>query len=103
MDDDNDGIPDTVEAANALNGGDTDGDGIPDTLDLDSDGDGVLDFVEARNLTPAQIATLDANGDGRLDGAVGTDGIPDSVQATPNAGSVNYTPLDTDADGNPDF
>jgi hypothetical protein len=103
LDDDNDGIPDTVEAANALNGGDTDGDGIPDTLDLDSDGDGILDFVEARNLTPAQIATLDANGDGRLDGAVGTDGIPDSVQATPNAGSVNYTPLDTDADGNPDF
>ncbi len=103
LDDDNDGIPDTVEAANALNGGDTDGDGIPDTLDLDSDGDGILDFVEARNLTPAQIATLDANGDGRLDGAVGTDGIPDSVQTTPNAGSVNYTPLDTDADGNPDF
>ncbi|WP_461783613.1 beta strand repeat-containing protein, partial [Prosthecobacter sp.] len=103
LDDDNDGIPDTVEAANALNGGDTDGDGIPDTLDLDSDGDGILDFVEARNLTPAQIATLDANGDGRLDGAVGTDGIPDSVQTTPNAGTVNYTPLDTDADGNPDF
>ncbi len=103
LDDDNDGIPDTVEAANALNGGDTDGDGIPDTFDLDSDGDGILDFVEARNLTPAQIATLDANNDGRLDGAVGTDGIPDSVQATPNAGSVNYTPLDTDADGNPDF
>ena len=47
LDDDNDGIPDTVEAATALNSGDTDGDGIPDVFDLDSDEDGVFDVFEA--------------------------------------------------------
>ena len=38
LDDDNDGILDTVEGDATV---DTDGDGIPDYLDTDSDGDGV--------------------------------------------------------------
>ena len=42
LDDDNDGILDTVEGFN-----DTDGDGIPDHLDKDADQDGCYDTVEA--------------------------------------------------------
>ena len=98
LDDDNDGIPDATEAATARNNGDTDGDGIVDSLDLDSDNDGILDITESGRTTGA-----DANGDGRLDGAVGTDGIPDSVQPAPNGGAINYTVVDTDGDSRPDF
>ncbi len=98
LDDDNDGIPDTVEAATARNNGDTDGDGIIDSLDLDSDNDGILDITESGRTTGT-----DGNGDGRLDGPVGTDGIPDSVQAAPNGGTINYAVVDTDGDSRPDF
>ena len=98
LDDDNDGIPDATEAATARNNGDTDGDGIPDSRDLDSDNDGILDITESGRTTGA-----DANGDGRLDGPVGTDGIPDSVQLAPNGGAINYTVVDTDGDSRPDF
>ncbi|MFZ9004624.1 MAG: cadherin-like domain-containing protein, partial [Robiginitalea sp.] len=42
LDDDNDGILDTVEDGN------TDGDGLPDSLDIDSDNDGIPDNVEAQ-------------------------------------------------------
>ncbi len=98
LDDDNDGIPDTTEAATARNNGDTDGDGIPDSRDLDSDNDGILDITESGRTTG-----IDANGDGRLDGPVGTDGIPDSVQPAPNGGAINYAIVDTDGDSRPDF
>jgi large repetitive protein len=94
LDDDNDGILDAVEGVTT----DTDGDGIPDRLDLDSDNDSILDMLESGATTG-----VDANGDGRLDGMVGTDGIPNSVQAMPNDGSVNYTLADTDGDMKPDF
>jgi large repetitive protein len=94
LDDDNDGILDSVEGATT----DTDGDGVPDRLDLDSDNDGILDIRESGRTTG-----VDANNDGRLDGPVGTDGIPDSVQASPNNMMVNYTIIDTDGDGKPDF
>ena len=42
LDDDNDGILDSLETE-----GDTDGDGIPNPFDLASDGDGCLDVIEA--------------------------------------------------------
>jgi large repetitive protein len=94
LDDDNDGILDSVEGTV-----DTDGDGVIDAFDLDSDNDGILDITESGQTTGA-----DANGDGRLDGAVGSDGVPDSVQAAvPVSGVVNYTVIDTDGDGKPDF
>jgi hypothetical protein len=50
LDDDNDGILDTVENAACSPASitcDTDGDGIPNSLDLDSDGDGLSDVFEA--------------------------------------------------------
>ncbi|NET53104.1 MAG: DUF4347 domain-containing protein, partial [Merismopedia sp. SIO2A8] len=53
LDDDNDGIPDTVETT-----ADTDGDGIINSLDLDSDNDGILDVIEAGGT--------DADGDGMI-------------------------------------
>ncbi|MGJ8716551.1 MAG: hypothetical protein ACSHXG_15740, partial [Maribacter stanieri] len=84
----------TIDPTTAL---DTDNDGIPDYLDVDADNDGIYDAVEAGHGQP-----FDANG--RLTGAVGTDGIPDSVQdaGEEDSDSVNYTEDDSDADGNPD-
>jgi uncharacterized repeat protein (TIGR01451 family) len=57
LDDDNDGILDSVEGDDTV---DTDGDGTPDYLDIDSDGDGCYDAVEA--------GFTDANNDGEVDG-----------------------------------
>lgn len=70
---------------------DTDGDGILNRFDLDSDNDGIYDAVEAGH---GQTHT-----NGVVNGAVGTDGIPNAVQADPNGESVNYTLADTDGDG----
>ena len=62
LDDDNDGILDTVEDANGdadndplTNPTDTDNDGIPNHLDIDADNDGIPDNVEAQ-LTIGYIA-----------------------------------------------
>ena len=49
LDDDNDGIEDTIEGL-----GDLDNDGLPNNLDLDSDGDGCFDTIEAGYLDPDQ-------------------------------------------------
>lgn len=94
LDDDNDGIPDSVEA-----GKDTDGDGIPDDHDLDSDNDGLPDVVEAGH------GQADADGDGMIDcpGGFGTNGLCDAVETTPDSGSGKTPPIDTDGDGVPDF
>ncbi len=67
LDDDNDGILDTVEGLI-----DTDGDGVFNNLDLDSDNDGILDVVEFGN------ADVDNNGliDGFTD--IDSNGFNDS-------------------------
>ena len=106
IDDDNDGIPDTVEASTAINNGDTDGDGILDGFDLDSDGDGLFDVLEAGGTDP----------DG--DGTIGTgpitdsdeDGLADSVDNVDAGGGlgevINGTPLplpNKDGDSQPNF
>ena len=71
IDDDNDGILDTVEDANLDNDSnplsnptDTDGDGVPNYLDLDSDGDGIPDNIEAQTTSGyiAPAGTYDTNG-----------------------------------------
>ena len=103
LDDDNDGILDTVENSTALNGGDTDGDGIPDSLDLDSDGDGILDLEESN----PDFKTVDKDGNGVLDSTKDEDkdGVMDTADADDNNPTSNgsVTPVDTDKDGKPDF
>jgi len=86
LDDDNDGILDTVE--NAQLSADTDGDGIPNRLDLDSDNDGINDVDEASGI--------DLDGDGMADGVISLLGIP----ATAGSGLI-LTALDTDGDNKP--
>ena len=86
LDDDNDGIPDTLEAS-----GDTDGDGIPDSLDLDSDNDGIPDVTEAGGT--------DTNGDGIIDGFTDTDGDGLSDNVDPDNGGTPLPNPDTDGDG----
>ncbi|MBP0902731.1 LamG-like jellyroll fold domain-containing protein [Mariniflexile gromovii] len=88
---------------------DSDGDGIANIYDLDSDNDGILDAEEAGHGK--------THTNGVVNGSVGTDGIPDAVQASPNSGTVNYVvkeslddadyipnylDLDSDGDGIPD-
>jgi len=110
VDDDNDGIPDTVEQDMAHNNGDTDGDGILDHLDLDSDGDGLSDLEES-GLSPEQMAQLDQDNDGVIDGSnpVGDNGMTDAVETTPESGQMDHDgdgvadmPVDSDNDGDPD-
>ncbi len=93
LDDDNDGILDTVELATAPLGGDTDGDGIIDSLDLDSDNDGITDVREANGT--------DANNDGLADDIDGDSTNNNGIPST--AGTTGVTPPDTDADGQKDF
>ena len=84
LDDDNDGILDTVEDAQLSP--DTDGDSVPNKLDLDSDNDGINDVIEANGT--------DANRDAIADGPVSSQGIPASAGA-------GLTPPDTDGDTRP--
>lgn len=95
LDSDNDGIPDSVEGIV-----DTDGDGIPDFRDLDSDNDGLPDLVES-GIT--NIAAVDSNGDGRVDGAVGSNGLANALETVADNGTLNYTVADTDGDGVKDY
>ena len=71
LDDDNDGIPDAAEGDGIT---DSDGDGTPDTLELDSDNDGRSDNVEAL------LSSHDTDGDGRVDGSVGANGLLDALE-----------------------
>jgi gliding motility-associated-like protein len=90
LDDDNDGILDTVENAACSPSAetcDTDGDGTPNKFDLDSDADGISDVYEANGT--------DADKDGKADGAVDANGVPASAKG-------GLTPPDTDKDGKSD-
>lgn len=130
IDDDDDGIPDTVESGGVdpLNDDDMDGipnyrdtnypgftdtnsdgindvfdndlDGVINELDRDSDNDGIPDVVEAGGV--------DADGDGKIDNYSDTDndGFSQNVDAnnTGSAGSGNGLGLpDTDGDGVPNY
>jgi len=69
---------------------DTDMDGILNRFDLDSDNDGIYDAAEAGHGQ--------AHTNGVLIGAVGSDGVPNSVQTDPNGKVVNYVLQDSDGD-----
>ena len=104
LDDDNDGIPDTVEG-----GGDADSDGVINSSDLDSDNDGVFDAHEA---WPGN-RSLDGDNDGVLDAAMagsGANGLLDSLETAAESGLVDYdgdtvadSPFNTDNGDDPDF
>ena len=88
IDNDNDGILDSIEGM-----GDADNDGIPNYLDLDADGDGIPDNVEAQSTSnykaPSGIDT-DQNG------------LDDAYETTPGAGN-GITPINTDLLDSPDY
>ncbi len=81
LDSDDDGIPDSVEAAFSTNNLDSDNDGAPDYIDLDSDNDGINDIVEAGGV--------DADQNGLID--------------SPMAENSLFLPTDTDGDMLPDY
>ena len=88
---DADGIPDSVEGEEDL-----DGDGTPNYRDDDSDGDCILDVVEAGG----RGELLDSDGDGQpdyLDTDSDNNGVFDAVEA------INCdAPVDSDLDGLPE-
>ena len=101
LDDDNDGIPDVDEIAGGI-AIDFDGDGIINSLDLDSDNDGIFDIVESGQLNGIDV--LDADNDGRIDGAdattVGTNGLFDLIETDDTgAATVTQPTADSDTDG----
>ena len=110
LDDDNDGILDSVEN-NGEGDTDTDGDGVLNRFDLDSDNDGISDLVESGQ----DASVVDTDGDGVLndpDEIYSNDGVsidanngngvtPVDSEATPD-GIADYLDLDSDNDGIPD-
>ncbi|NVJ87813.1 MAG: T9SS type B sorting domain-containing protein, partial [Flavobacteriaceae bacterium] len=113
---DNDGIPDLFENANQtitllntdnnLDGLDdvfdsftlnidTDNDGVPNSIDLDSDNDGIYDLVESG------LTVTDANNDGIIDNAtaanVGTNGLLDALETSPDSGVLAVAIRNSDA------
>ncbi|TDM00246.1 MAG: hypothetical protein C4K58_03200 [Flavobacteriaceae bacterium] len=67
LDDDNDGVLDSVEGS-----ADTDGDSMTDSFDLDSDGDGCPDAIE----TGAGITTANLKRNTSISGTVDANGVP---------------------------
>ncbi|MCK4704062.1 MAG: thrombospondin type 3 repeat-containing protein [Gammaproteobacteria bacterium] len=114
-DDDNDGVPDTLDAfpLDASESVDTDGDGIGNNADADDDGDGISDTSDAFPLDSAE--SIDTDGDGignNADTDDDGDGVPDTIDALPlnpsesidtdGDGVGNNTDSDDDGDGVPD-
>lgn len=91
LDDDNDGILDSIEGNGLV---DSDNDGWADNADLDSDNDGVTDLLES------QSGLTDTTNNGLIDSFtdVNNDGVDDSVDLV-----QLLVPADTDNDGTADF
>ena len=100
IDDDNDGILDTIEDSTDL-----DADVVTNDLDLDADNDGIPDNIEAQS-TKNYISPTGTDSD--------NDGLDDAYDATPNGssdgtGSIGIVPVNTDEnatlgfDANPDY
>lgn len=88
IDDDNDGILDTVEGI-----GDTDLDGVINSLDLDADNDGIPDNIEGQS-TAGYTAPSGVDSD--------SNGLDDSYESSPGSGE-GLSPPNTDGIDNPDY
>ncbi|MEK7952759.1 beta strand repeat-containing protein [Luteolibacter soli] len=132
LDSDNDGISDVVESGVGLNTdtngvfhtGDTDGDGIDNAVDglagygdapgssgapLDTDNDGIPNAYEVdsdnngtKDIAGTPYASLDGNGDGRIDNGADTDhdGVPNVADVQPGVfGGLPNPAGDNDGDG----
>ncbi len=126
IDDDNDGVPDTVEynGLDPLDDADNDDtpnyrdtdfgvdsnadgivdlfdfdmDGVPNHFDLDSDNDGIFDIVETGN------GALDTSSNGQTNSAVGLNGLDDSLENVDDLSAIiNYTIPNSDTDANPNY
>jgi hypothetical protein len=79
----------------------------PDYINLDADNDGIFDILEAGS------GLTDANADGKTDGAVGTNGLDNTLEAADDYTDVNgsfdvtqtnnFTDTDGDANGGGDL
>lgn len=101
LDDDNDGIPDTVEDPTGQL--DTDGDGILDIHDLDSDNDGLSDTLEAGGTDADHDGIIDGYTDANNDGL--DDGVADSPLPVPDTDGDtqrDFQDFDSDNDTAPD-
>lgn len=115
LDSDNDGIPDSVEDLNnngRFEDDDTDGDnlviptlgdGVSAYLDLDSDNDSILDLFES-GIPEALIEQIDTDSNGVIDLSVpvGTNGLADVLETSPDSGVINYTVKNTTGNDKPD-
>ncbi|RME23282.1 MAG: hypothetical protein D6798_13840, partial [Deltaproteobacteria bacterium] len=97
LDDDGDGILDSIETGADCELVDTDGDGTPDYLDDDSDGDGFSDSEEAGTTNPEE-EPRDTDGDGDYDFA-DTDSDGDGLSDGDEARRYGTDPYDSDTDG----
>ena len=103
-DDDNDGVPDTLDAfpTNASESLDSDGDGIGDQADPDADNDGIANEND-NCITIANVSQADLDGDG-LGDVCDTDADGDGYTYYNEAScgtsdfDANSIPLDTDGD-----
>ncbi|QXP65054.1 T9SS type B sorting domain-containing protein [Polaribacter sp. HaHaR_3_91] len=107
LDADNDGIPDLYDAygqdisltktdadldglddvfGTITTNLDADADGVKNYLDYDADNDGIYDVIESGN------GVFDTDNDGKINGTVGTNGLLDDLETSPDSG-VLKTPL----------
>lgn len=103
LDNDNDGIRDSIEIIYATNGGDSDRDSIPDIFDLDSDNDGLPDILESGGVDSTGDGRVPLTGNGRLVQDVNNDGWYDFSRPVPLNRDQDDIPdfqdLDSDGDG----
>ena len=111
LDDDNDGILDTVEDPNLdgdddplTNPIDTDGDGIPNHLDIDADDDGIPDNVEAQTTEGYIAPNNDDEATYESNDGLNSAYLPDGLTPNNHDGedTPDYIDLDSDNDTVPD-
>ena len=102
VDDDNDGILDTVEQ-NGDTTRDTDNDGLYDHQDIDSDNDGIPDNIEAQPTVGYLAPSGVVNTSGSYVGLWSNYGVGITPENTDGLDLVDYLDIDSDNDGTPDI